>query len=271
VTQRLAPSRQTGGEPRRKVGVKDAILRSFQIVGRAVEMNYLRVAVEQSESRAPIAVAWLADRARIDHVARGVFQLQGNRFRLSYGAVFRTKRVGSGTVGKEAALHVGVAKERQRHTQCDQWGEGIAQRNNVFIFVNRGAVHQLNIGQIRQRDWAVRQGAKPFEIFGTKFVAGPDSGCGGHGIEIIEIDQSGHSFVVIATNENLAQRTRTVDHLVRAGTISHDVTKIDDEIVCGSSDETSVERFEIGVNIAEQKYAQADTPDKLGIIDEEQP
>src|ERR1700722_3859304 len=72
LTARSEPCRQPGRQFRRE----DAILRGFQIVRRAVEVNDSRLRIEQRKRRAPVSIARLADRARIDHVARIRFQLQ---------------------------------------------------------------------------------------------------------------------------------------------------------------------------------------------------
>ena len=43
---------------------EDAVLRGFQIVGRAVEVDDLRVGVEEREGGAPVAIARLARPSR---------------------------------------------------------------------------------------------------------------------------------------------------------------------------------------------------------------
>ena len=105
---------QASGQSRWKVGGEDAILRGFQVVGRAVEVDDLRVGVEQCEGGAPVAVARLPDRAGIDQVSRRGLQLQRDGLGLPDRAVFGTEAIGAGTVGKESALQVGVAEEGQR-------------------------------------------------------------------------------------------------------------------------------------------------------------
>ena len=43
-------------------------------------MNDLLLGIKQRESRAPIAIAWLADRTGIDHISRVLLQLQLPQF-----------------------------------------------------------------------------------------------------------------------------------------------------------------------------------------------
>ena len=61
----------------------------------------------------------------------------------------------------------------------------------------------------------MRQGAQPLEIFRREFVARPDGGGRSHGIEVVEVHESGGGFVVIAADENLSQspRARSVTSL----------------------------------------------------------
>src|SRR6202158_2388827 len=130
VTRLGSSSRsQTCGQSRRQIRSEDAILRCFQIVGRAMEVDDLRVGIEQREGGAPVAVAWLPNRAGIDQISRICLQLQRDRFGLAYAAVFWTKAVRGRVVDKESALQMRVPKKSQRSRQGDQWRQRISQRN----------------------------------------------------------------------------------------------------------------------------------------------
>src|ERR1700689_3587854 len=127
-------------------------------------------------------------------------------------------------------------------------------------------MHQLHLGEIRHRNRSLRQGAEPFQILGCQFVARPDGGCGGHGIEIVEIHDAGSGLVMIAAHESFSQLPGTLSHVVGTGAVAHNVPKIYHYIKRRRRRERSVKRFEIGVDVAEQQYAH-ESPDKLPIID----
>ena len=87
-------------------------------------------------------------------------------------------------------------------------------------------------------------------MLGGQLLAGPESGGGGHGVEVIEFEKAGRGFVVIAANENFSQGARPLDHFVRGGPVAHDIAKICDEIERRSCGEAGLQRFKVGVNVA---------------------
>lgn len=117
-------------------------------------------------------------------------------------------------------------------------------------------MHQLHMRIILQGNWALWQSPQPFEMLGTQLVAGPDSSGGGHGIEVIEFEQAGYGFVVIAANENFTEVTGAFDNVVGRGSVADEVAEVGDEIVGRSRGEASLQGFEVSVNVAEQQYAQ---------------
>jgi len=64
---------------------------------------------------------------------------------------------------------------------------------------------------------------------------------------------------MVAQNEEFSQLASAVGDFVGAGAISHDVAKIYNCIERRSRGEAGIQSFEIGVNVAEDKYAQKDT------------
>ena len=229
-------------------------------------MNDLRFGVIEGEGGAPVSVAGLADRAGIDQVAGGRFQLQRYGFGGAYGFVFRTESIGGRTVGKKSALQVGVAEEGQGRIQGDERRQSITERDDVFIFVIGRAMHQLNIRMILQRDRPVRKIAQPLQVLSGQLLAGPEGGRRSHRVEVFKIHKSGCGLVVIAPDESLAQFTGTLGDFVRAGTVSDDIAEVDDQVVSRSGCEARIESFQIGVDITEQQYAHG-APDELPIID----
>jgi len=68
---------------------------------------------------------------------------------------------------------------------------------------------------------------------------------------------------MIAAHEGLAQLAATLDHFVRTCAIPDNIAKIYDKIMCRSTRETCIKCLKVGVNIAEQEYAQED-PGQIG-------
>jgi hypothetical protein len=81
-------------------------------------------------------------------------------------------------------------------------------------------------------------------------VSRPKSGEASDGIELLEIHQTAHSLVVIAAHEDVSERLRLGNHLVRVASVTDGVAEIDDDVVDGSGSETRVQRFEVTVNVA---------------------
>ena len=97
-------------------------------------------------------------------------------------------------------------------------------------------------------------------------VPSPERGQGRHRIKILQIDQAGGGFVVIAADEDFAKTTRTVGYFVRTRPVPYDVPQIRHQIERWSSGQRGFQGFQIGMNVAKQKYAH-ESPNKLPIID----
>ncbi len=221
-----------------------------------MEVDDLRFGIEEGEGGAPIPIAWLADRAGIDQVTRFRLQVQRDRFSLPNRAVFGTEAIGAGSVGEESALQVCVTEEGQWHGQRDERSECVAERNNVGVFIDGRTVNQLHLREVFERDWAVRQSLQPIMMLGSELASGPDSSGGGHGIEVIEFKQAGCGFIVIAADENFPQPARALDHLVGRSSIADHVAEVGYEIKGRSCRQAGFQGFEVGMNVAKQKYLQ---------------
>ncbi len=102
----------------------------------------------------------------------------------------------------------------------------------------------------------MRQSVQPLVMLGSQLVACPDSGCRGHRIEVVKFEQAGCSLVVIAAHENLSETARAIDHFIRRSAVTDNVAEIGDKIERRSRREGCLQRFEVGVKIAKQEYAQ---------------
>jgi len=216
----------------------------------------LGVRIEQGESGAPVSVARLTDRARVDHVTGGRFQLQRHRLRLPHSAVFGTKAIGAGTIGEESALKVGVAEESDRGIDGDERDQGIADRNHVGIFIVGRAVNQLDVREILEGKRPLRESVQPVVVFGSELIASPDGGRCCHGIEVIQCKESGGSFVVISADKNLPQRAGAINNFVGRSAVADDVAEVGHKIEGRSASHASLHGFQVGVNVAKQQYAQ---------------
>ena len=107
---------------------------------------------------------------------------------------------------------------------------------------------------------ALRQRRQPFVMFGSELVARPDRGIGRQRIEIVQAEQTGSGLVVVSSDENFPQAAGSINYFVGGSAVTHYIAKVGDQIEGRRRCQRGFQCFEIGVNIAEQKYAQG-TPD----------
>src|ERR1700675_3865565 len=153
----------------------------------------------------------------------------------------------------EAALEVSVSEERDGDGNGDERFDGVASADHVFIFVERGAMDELDAGKLVDLHGTLRQRAEPFEIFGGELAASPESGEAGNWVKVLEVHEAADRFVVIAANENASQSLRFGNDFVRIAAVADRVPEIDDEVVSRSGSQTGVQRFKVAVNVAEKK------------------
>lgn len=112
----------------------------------------------------------------------------------------------------------------------------------------------------------MRQGAEPAQIFRCQFIASPDRGGSGHGIEVVKVQKPSNCLVMIAAHEDFSKVAGTGDYVVRTSPVPDDVSEIHHYIERRSSGEGGFKSFQIGMDVAQQQYSQ-ESPDKLPIID----
>ena len=93
-------------------------------------------------------------------------------------------------------------------------------------------------------------------ILRSELVLCPERGGGGQRVEILQLQQAGGGLVMIAPNKNFPQAAGSIGHFVRRSAVADNIAKIHDGIVRRSGREAGLQRFEIGVNVAKQEYAQ---------------
>src|SRR6202140_1228373 len=147
-----------------------------------------------------------------------------------------------------------VPEESDGHWICDEWCDGIADADHVFILVERGAMNELEVRQFVEVNRALGERAKPCEIFGSELFARQQGGEPCRGIELFEVHQAADCLVVIASHKDASNRLSAGDDFVRIPPIANRIAEIDDQIMSGSRSQTGVQRFEVAMNVAEKKY-----------------
>ena len=127
-------------------------------------------------------------------------------------------------------------------------------------------MNQLHLREALEKERALRQSMQPVVMLAAQLVACPDGGGSGQGVEVIQFEQPGGGFVVIAANKNLSQAARAFDHLVGRSPVADDVAQVGHEIICRSRRKAGVQRFQIGMNVAKEQDSQS-APDKVAIIE----
>src|SRR5690242_16960034 len=103
----------------------DLAPRDLVIVVRAAQCCMARVAVENGEGSAAVAVARLTDRPRINEISTIGIEIE---------ALLRHRVVFSLSPGK-CALQVGVAEKREAYLDIPECVLRISQRFEIFIFI----------------------------------------------------------------------------------------------------------------------------------------
>ena len=206
-------------------------------------------AARQSPSR-----GWPTEPGLIE-IAAIFAERPGRGLGLAHGAIAGAVGFADRAREHEAALQVSVSEERDEGGTGDEWLDGVAGADRVFIFVERGAVDELDAGEFVDMDGTLRQRAQPFEIFGGKLVARPERSQSGDGVEVVEVHEAADGSVMIAADEDASQRLHLGNDFVGIAAVADRVSEIDDKVVGGSGGQTSVQRFEVTVNIAEKKDA----------------
>jgi hypothetical protein len=61
---------------------------------------------------------------------------------------------------------------------------------------------------------------------------------------------------VIAADKNLTQGARAIDDFIGRGSVADDVAEVSNKIEGRRPGDAGLQRFEVGVNVAKQQYAQ---------------
>src|SRR5271155_587717 len=239
-----------------------AFLDRFDIVRNAPELDGFLRDVGDHECGARISIARLADGAGIEQVGGAV--LDGHGGKMTSGGRFEMQHADLVVAKREAALQVRVSEESDLRGGVEQAIEGLGRRENVFVFIAKGAVdHDETI-------FSERAGGKllePFAIFGAQLVAGPESDAARDGIEIIGVSDAVAGLIVIAANGERADFADAIDNFVGIGTVADYIAETDYFVPVAFR---GLESGEVGVDIAENQVAHATAPrGRMRIIDEE--
>lgn len=241
------------GQAWRQIRGQDSLLRFLQFVGDAAVGHDAGGCVVHGEGSAPVAVARLADRTRIDHVSESAANRQLDGFGLANGFVVGIETFALFSRGiharDEAALEMSVAKKCEGDGRLLQQAQRFGRRDDVFIFVGRGTVDKLDICDAFHSHGTVREGPQPLEVFGRELVARPFDGGRGDGVEIERVHEAAHGFVMIAAHKKLAEAARMRDNFVGAGAVADNVAKVHDYVMSRGGSQACFQSFEISVNI----------------------
>ena len=102
----------------------------------------------------------------------------------------------------------------------------------------------------------MRQRLQPIVVLGSELVSCPNGGGSSHGIEVVQFEQAGGGFVVIAADKDFAQAAGAIDNFVGRGTVTYDVAEVGYEVEGWRPGEAGFQGFEVGMNVTKQQYAQ---------------
>ena len=151
----------------------------------------------------------------------------------------------------EATLHVGVSEESQRSTQVRFVRLDIRDVDQVFIFIERGAVHEI---ETLEGQRALRH---LFEVEAGFFRNGPASPDGGEasgGVKQLKVVEAAAGAIVVAADDGGYIFASPFHDGVRVGAIAYQVAEAQDFVVTALRvGEDGLEGFEIAVNIAKDQ------------------
>ena len=258
VQKLLSSGRQSGCQASGQVGGEDLLLRGAQVVRHAAECDRASIRIEKRKGCAPVAVARLSDRARIDHIRRTAFKMKIPGLFGRDTRVFRIESFSQSCPHAKYTLNVRVTEERERDLGVRKRGQCVLQIDHIAVFVIGCAVYQANIGKMGKSHWTFGEFAKPRQMIRIEVIAIPQRRESGDRVEVFDIFKSGDHLVMIAANKNIAEAANSRSHLIRAGGVTDDVSKVENAIVRRGSGEARFQRFQVAVYVAEKKYAQSD-------------
>src|SRR5580692_8267244 len=172
-----------------------AFLEGRDVVRNAPEFHGLMFEISDGKTCTGIAVALLADGARIQKIAAGFVDAQ------------RGKRLGSprtnleyfeiGVEIRKAALMMRVPEESDRSGRIEKAVKSLRGREDIFIFILKRAVYQ-NDAVRGERPMGKR--GKPREVLCISLATRPVHGGFRDGIEVGGVHQPRDGFVMIAAN-----------------------------------------------------------------------
>src|SRR5215472_12592753 len=209
--------------------------------------------VIQREGGTRIAIARLADRARIDHVPSRWSQRQLKLLVTLWRLVSRRDDplVLLDVVNPVSALNMCMPEESQRYTRAAQDRVSVGGGQHVFIFIAWRSMDALQVLQWRKR--SLRQLTQELQVAWRKLLTGPERRQSGNRIEVIQLSDAGTGLVVISANEDGSQAACPLRHLVWIGSVADDIAEIENAVVRRCGLQAGFERLEVGVDIGDDK------------------
>ena len=81
-------------------------------------------------------------------------------------------------------------------------------------------------------------------------IAGPKRSHRSLGIEVPQVDEPRHGFVMVAAHEDFSQLLGAFDDLFGAGSVAHDIPQVHHKVVARGGGQACFQRLQIAVDIA---------------------
>src|SRR6185295_13528530 len=98
-------------------------------------------------------------------------------------------------------------------------------------------------------DWSLRQSLQPLHMFRRELFSTPERRQARDRIEVMQIHQPAHGFVVISADKYFPDPAAAIDHFIRARTIADDVAQINDSVMLWSGLQASLQGFKVAMNV----------------------
>jgi len=158
----------------------------------------------------------------------------------------------------ESALMVRVAEANDPSFRAPEQGECLARPEDVIIFIEWRAVNNLKALQL---DRAGGKALKETKMLGRELIPGPLGGKARQGVESRGDGVARTSPIVIAANDDRGQGPYLFNHGIGVGTVTDQIAQAQDLLVLSLRQlEAHLQRFQIGMYVAEEKIAHYQIP-----------
>src|SRR6476469_7369853 len=116
-------------------------------------------------------------------------------------------------------------------------------------------MHQLHV--CYRRNWTVWQLSQKLKMVLREFLSCPQRCQSRNGIKVTQVGQPGTRLVMVSADEDGAQFARARSHFIGIGAIADDIAQVINLVVFGSRIQASLQRFNVGMDVRKNQYAQS--------------